>query len=463
MGVLCAKLSISYGLVIVSAFVQVSHKLGQCYNAPQIEAQNHSMTLIALGINHKTAPIDVREKVAFSPAEIPEALQDLASLTDTREVALLSTCNRMELYLRVDKDNVQQVFDWMERHKSLSREDLEDCHYIYQGEQAIAHMMKVACGLDSMVLGEPQILGQLKQAFSTARSAGTIGAHLERWFQQSFSVAKTVRTETDIGASAVSVAYAAVSLAKRLFSSLEGMTILFIGAGETIELVARHFNQHVKMNMIVANRTRERANELAEQYQAKTIALTEIPSHLAQADIVISSTASPLPILGKGLVEKAITERKHRPIFMIDLAVPRDIEMEVRDLADAYLYDVDDLQDVIQENMKVREKAAEQAKVIIADQSERFIHWRRSLDAVSTIKIFRNKYQKLADDELARSLAKLEQGENPEQILVELSRRLTNKFLHEPTRQLNEASSQGNTDSLLIARDLFSLEKQNKK
>lgn len=418
------------------------------------------MTLVAFGINHKTAPIEVREKIAFSPTEIPEALQALLLLPNSAEVALLSTCNRTELYLRLEDEDLSHIFNWLEQHKSLTRDELNAYHYLYQGEQAVAHMMKVACGLDSMVLGEPQILGQLKQSFKAARNTGTIGTYLERTFQQSFSVAKTVRTETDIGASAVSVAYAAVTLAKRLFSKLNSLNILLIGAGETIELVAKHFDEVADMNMIVANRSRERAAKLANQYQAEMITLTEIPAHLHRADIVISSTASPLPILGKGLVEKVIRERKHQPMFMIDLAVPRDIENEVRELADVYLYDVDDLQDIIQENIKVRESAAEQAKLIISEQSEGYMSWQRSLDAVSTIKTFRNKYQSLAEKELQRSLSRLEQGEAPEALLKELSHRLTNKFLHEPTRQLNDASGQGKTDSLLIARDLFSLEKK---
>ena len=418
------------------------------------------MTLVALGINHKTAPIEVREKIAFSPTEIPEALQAFLRLPNSAEVALLSTCNRTELYLRLEDEDLSHIFNWLEQHKSLTRDELNAYHYLYQGEQAVAHIMKVACGLDSMVLGEPQILGQLKQSFKAARNTGTIGTYLERTFQQSFSVAKTVRTETDIGASAVSVAYAAVTLAKRLFSKLNSLNILLIGAGETIELVAKHFDEVADMNMIVANRSRERAAKLANQYQAEMITLTEIPTHLHRADIVISSTASPLPILGKGLVEKVIKERKHQPMFMIDLAVPRDIENEVRELADVYLYDVDDLQDIIQENIKVRESAAEQAKLIISEQSEHYMSWQRSLDAVSTIKTFRNKYQSLAEKELQRSLSRLEQGEAPEALLKELSHRLTNKFLHEPTRQLNDASGQGKTDSLLIARDLFSLEKK---
>jgi len=421
------------------------------------------MTLIALGINHKTAPLDVREKVAFSPEQLPNALQDLIVLSTLKEAALLSTCNRMELYLHIKEDDINQVFDWLKSHKSLQENDLDGCHYIYIGEQAVSHMMKVASGLDSMVLGEPQILGQLKQAFSIARSAGTMGTHLERLFQQSFSVAKTVRTETAIGSSAVSVAYAAVTLAKRLFSTLDNTTALFIGAGETIELAARHFTEQASIKSIFANRTRERAGELANIHNGEAIALNEIPAHLAKTDIVISSTASPLPILGKGLMENVIIQRKHKPIFMIDLAVPRDVEAEVSELPDIYLYDIDDLQDVINENMKVRERAAVEAEIIIGKHSKRFMDWRRSLNAVSTIRNFRDKYQDLADIELNRSLARLEQGESAEQVIKDLSRRLTNKFLHEPTRQLSEAGSQGDTRSLVQARNLFALDQTTSK
>ena len=416
------------------------------------------MTLIALGINHKTAPLDVREKVAFSSEQLPSALQELIELSTLKEAALLSTCNRMELYLHIKESDVHHVMDWLKSHKCLEDDDLADCHYVYIGEDAVSHMMKVASGLDSMVLGEPQILGQLKQAFSIARTAGTMGTHLERLFQQSFSVAKTVRTETAIGASAVSVAYAAVTLAKRLFSTLENSTALFIGAGETIELAARHFTDQAKINTIFANRTREKAADLAKFHQGRAISLTEIPQYLAEADIVITSTASPLPILGKGLVENVIKQRKHKPIFMIDLAVPRDIEAEVSELPDIYLYDIDALQDVINENMKVRERAADEAKIIIAEHSKRFMDWRRSLDAVSTIRVFRDKYQDLANTELNRSLARLEKGEPADEVLKDLSRRLTNKFLHEPTRQLSEAGSQGDIESLNRARNLFSLD-----
>ncbi len=417
--------------------------------------------LVALGINHKTAPLNVREKVAFSAEQLPAALQDLVKLTTLKEVALLSTCNRMELHLNLAETDVNVVFDWLKDHKSLHENDLDGCHYVYIGEQAVSHMMRVACGLDSMILGEPQILGQLKQAFSIARSAGTMGTHLERLFQQSFSVAKTVRTETEIGSSAVSVAYAAVTLAKRLFSTLDNTTALFIGAGDTIELTARHFSEQANMRTIFANRTREKAGELAVQHKGKAISLSEIPAFLPKTDVVISSTASPLPIIGKGLVENVIKQRKHKPIFMIDLAVPRDIEAEVAELPDIYLYDIDDLQDVIDENIKVRERAAVDAQLIIDQHSERFMRWRRSLDAVSTIRVFRDKYQELADSELNRSLAQLEKGEPAETILKEMSRRLMNKFLHEPTRQLNEAGSQGDIESLERARNLFSLDEGN--
>jgi glutamyl-tRNA reductase len=407
------------------------------------------MTLVALGINHKTASLDVREKVAFSAEQLPLALQELIKLSTLHEAALLSTCNRMELYMHVQEADLTAVFDWIKNHKALSDQDLDGCHYLYLGEEAVKHLMKVASGLDSMVLGEPQILGQLKQAYSIARSSGTTGTHLERLFQQTFSVAKKVRTETEIGASAVSVAYAAVTLAKRLFSNLEETTALFIGAGETIELAAKHFTDQQTANTIFANRTRERAIELAEQFNGEAISLS---------DIVISSTASPLPILGKGLVENAIKQRKRKPIFMIDLAVPRDIEAEVRDLDDVYLYDVDALKNVVDKNIKVRERAAEQAITIIDKQAKEFMQWRRSLDTADTIKVFRDKYHQLAEQELQRSLSRLEQGENPEQLMTELTRRLTNKFLHEPTQKLNQASREGDKDSVHRVKNLFSLE-----
>jgi len=285
-----------------------------------------------------------------------------------------------------------------------------------------------------------------------------MGSHLERLFQQTFSVAKTVRTETDIGSSAVSIAYAAVTLAKRLFSTLDNTRALFIGAGETIELAARHFTEQADIHTFFANRTRKKSVELAERYQGEGISLPEIPGFLAKSDIVISSTASSLPILGKGMVEKVIKQRKHKPIFMIDLAVPRDIEVEVAELRDIYLYDIDDLQDEVDENIKVCERAAVDAERIIEEHAKRFMEWRRSLDAVSTIRVFRDKYQEMADVELSRSLARLETGETAEEILKDMSRRLTNKFLHEPTRQLTEAGSQGNIDSLEQARSLFSLD-----
>lgn len=418
------------------------------------------MTLIAFGINHKTASVAVREKVAFSVDQKHSALQDMISITSLSEAALLSTCNRMEMYLDLDGSDIAPILDWLCTHKSLEQTELQQCHYVHIGEDAIVHMMKVASGLDSMVLGEPQILGQLKEAFSIARTAGTIGSQLDRLFQQSFSVAKLVRTETKIGSSAVSVAYAAVTQANRLFSSLENTTALFIGAGNTIELAAQHFTKQATMNTIFANRTRERASRLAEQHQGKAIALSEIPEYLSSVDIVITSTASPLPILGKGLIEKVIKQRKHKPIFMIDLAVPRDIEAEVGDLPDVYLYDIDSLQNVINKNLAERQKAAVEAEVIIHKHSKRFMEWRRSLAAVSTIRSFRDKYQQLADSELKRSISKLNQGDKAEDVLAELSRRLTNKFLHEPTRQINEAGSQGDDESVSKARTLFSLDKK---
>ncbi|WP_455206065.1 glutamyl-tRNA reductase, partial [Kaarinaea lacus] len=307
------------------------------------------MTILAFGINHKTAPVSIREQVAFEPTQITDALKDLVSHPHVEEAAIVSTCNRTELYCGLDQLDQKVITSWMSQYHHLSESDLVPYIYAHPDQYAVRHALRVASGLDSMVLGEPQILGQMKDAYSAASHAGTLGGLLDRLFQHTFSVAKQVRTDTAIGASPVSVAFAAVSLAKQIFSNFEQHTALLIGAGETIELAARHLHEIGIGRMIIANRTVERAQTLAQEFNAYAISLPQIPAHLAEADIVISSTASPLPILGKGSVESALKARKHRPILMVDIAVPRDIEAEVGDLSDIYLYTVDDLQEIIQE------------------------------------------------------------------------------------------------------------------
>jgi len=415
------------------------------------------MAILALGINHNTASVDIREKVAFGPDIIAKALVSLKDVA--QESAILSTCNRVEIYVNDEEITEGELLNWICDFHDVDSADLRSSIYLYENEDAVIHIMRVACGLDSLVLGEPQILGQLKQAFTDAQEQGVVGGCLERLFHQAFSVAKQVRTDTAIGSSAVSVAYAAVTLAKRIFDNFEPVTALFIGAGETIELAARHLYNQGSRDIIVANRTVERAHDLAEVFNGEAISLTEIPNHLERADIVIASTASPLPILGKGLVESALKKRKHKPIFMVDLAVPRDIEAQVGELDDIYLYTVDDLQGVIQENLKARQQAAEEAEDIVQLQADRFMFWLRSLDSVAAIRAFRNKHYNNSERELKRSIESLDKGEDPEIVIRELIHRMNNKFMHDITTNLRHIGGEGAQEKLAIAREILGIDK----
>ncbi|HLA31828.1 MAG TPA: glutamyl-tRNA reductase [Pseudomonas sp.] len=416
------------------------------------------MAFIALGINHKTASVDVRERVAFTPEQLVEALQQLCQRTSSREAAILSTCNRSELYLEQDSLSADEVLAWLASYHQLSLEELRACAYIHADDEAVRHMMRVASGLDSMVLGEPQILGQMKSAFAVAREAGTLGPLLGRLFQATFSTAKTVRTDTAIGENPVSVAFAAVSLAKQIFADLHRSQALLIGAGETISLVARHlFDQGIK-RIVVANRTLERASNLAEQFGAHAVLLADIPAELVNSDIVISSTASQLPILGKGAVERALKQRKHKPIFMVDIAVPRDIEPEVGELDDVYLYTVDDLHEVIAENLKSRQGAAEAAEELVAIGAQDFMQRLRELAAVDVLKAYRQQAERLRDEELGKALRLLSNGSSAEDVLAQLARGLTNKLLHAPSVQLKKFSADGRVDALGVAQELFALD-----
>jgi len=415
------------------------------------------MTLLAFGINHKTAPVDIREKVAFAPEKLSLALQELTQQTPINEAAILSTCNRTELYCDLEDDNFQALIDWFSRFHDLSADDVKPYIYAHTDIDAVQHILRVASGLDSLVLGEPQILGQIKDAYSKANDAGTLGQQLNRLFQHTFTVAKQVRTDTAIGASAVSVAFAAVSLAKQIFSDLSEHTAMLIGAGETIELVARHLSEQNVSKIIVANRTVERAEVLARQFNAEAIALTDMPERLVDADIIISSTASQLPILGKGAVERALKKRKHRPMFMVDIAVPRDIEPEVSEFNDVYLYTVDDLQGVIEDNLKSRQEAAEQAEEIILLQTEHFMGWLRSLDAVDTIRQYRDQAEQARDDVLAQAQRQLASGKDAQEVMNEMARTLTNKLIHTPTSQMKQAAHEGRDIWLQHARECLGI------
>jgi len=417
------------------------------------------MSLLVLGLNHTTAPVEIRERVSFGPDIVAGALRALTEVEGVGEGVILSTCNRTEIYCHGSDLNPQTVSGWLARFHGLRREDIAPYLYVHEGEKAVAHLLRVASGLNSLVLGEPQILGQVKQAWQTARQAGTLGKILGRLFQHSFATAKQVRTDTAIGDSPVSVAFAAVSLSKQIFSDLAPLTALLIGAGETIELTARHLRQQGIGRIIVANRTVTRAHELAEQFDGFAISLTEIPAHLAEADIVISSTASPVPVLGKGTVESALKARRHKPIFMVDIAVPRDIEPEVRELEDVYLYTVDDLEEVIQENLRSRQQAAEQAAEIIEQRSAEFMAWLRSLDAVALIQSYRGQAEAIKQETLRKALRMVENGTHPEEALRYLANTLTNKLLHTPSSQLREAGSSGDRELLAAAHTLFQIER----
>ncbi len=419
------------------------------------------MAIFAFGINHKTAPVAIREQVAFTPEKLPKALTGMLEQSPASEAAIISTCNRTELYCELHANDSDALIRWFEDFHSLEHKALEPYIYSFTDQDAVKHILRVASGLDSLVLGEPQILGQIKDAYGTAADAGTIGRQLNRLFQHTFSVAKQVRTDTAIGSSPVSVAFAAVSLAKRIFANLQDHTALLIGAGDTIELVARHLKDQNIKKMIVANRTVERAQLLAEQFNAEAIALSDMPSRLVNADIIISSTASQLPILGKGAVESALKARKHRPIFMVDIAVPRDIETEVGDLRDVYLYTVDDLHDVIEEGQQSREQAAEQAEEIIENETQHFLGWLRSLDAVDTIRLYRDKADVIREEALQLAQKQLASGKDPAQVLQELARAITNKLVHDPSVQLNRAAYDGRNELLDMAQELFNLNSDN--
>lgn len=420
------------------------------------------MALLTLGINHRTAPLALRERVAFTPEHLPMAFEGLQACAGVDEAVILSTCNRTELYLNAPASQAEVVLGWLADYHGLAPADLEDAFYQFSDEETVRHLMRVACGLDSMVMGEPQIFGQLKDAYATAQKHSATGASLSRLFENSFSVAKRVRTDTSIGENPVSVAYAAVSMARHIFPDLRRNPALLIGAGRTVDLLAQHLRQAGAPDLIVANRTLERAQEVAARHGGRGILLSDIPEYLPAADIVIASTASQLPVLGKGAVERALKGRKHRPYFMVDLAVPRDIEPEVSQLDDVYLYTVDDLRQVVEENVRSREGAAQEAERLIEDGAEEFLYQLRALDAVATLKQFRQEAEQLRDREVARAIKALHNGGDPETLLRSLARGITNKLLHEPTAQVRRATADGRTEVTGWLRELFHLDDQNK-
>lgn len=400
-----------------------------------------SVNVLTFGLNHVSAPVSVRERVSFPLELVKPALAALRSAfgNGVREAAILSTCNRTEIYCAADPGVASELPAWLADFNRLEAGLLAPHLYQYQHNDAVRHAFRVASGLDSMVLGEPQILGQMKDAVRAAEQAGALGTLLHQLFQRTFSVAKEVRSQTAIGAHSVSMAAAAVRLAERVLGDLSCSNVLFIGAGEMIELCATHFAAVRPRQIAVANRTLERAETLAAQFDARTLKLSTLPDHLAEFDVVVSCTASSLPILGLGMVERAARVRRHRPMVMIDLAVPRDIEPEAGRLADVYLYTVDDLGRMVQSGTDARRAAVVQAEAIIEARVQHFMHWLSNRAIVPAIIDYQRSADALRQAELARARRLLARGDDPEAVLELLAHSLTHKYMHGPLAALNRS------------------------
>jgi glutamyl-tRNA reductase len=415
------------------------------------------MSLVVVGINHRTAPVDVRERVVFEPARVPDALRELASLDEIEEAVIVSTCNRTELYC-VTECGEAELATWLQNYHQLGS-SIRHCLYHHDDMRAVSHVFGVASGLDSMVLGEPQILGQLKDAYRAAQETGTTGPVLNRLFQAAFSVAKRVRTETEIGANAVSVASAAVAMAKTVFASFENRTALMVGAGETVALAARHLHADGLRRMIIANRSLERAQELAAEFQGFAIGLDDIGAHLREADIVVASTASPHAIITRDMAAAALRARKRRPIFMVDIAVPRDIEAAVAELEDVYLFTVDDLQSVVNENMENRRQAAREADRMIATEVDRFELQLRTRSAAPTIRRLRHEAERTREHTLEQARRMLAAGRGTDEVLEFLAATLTNRLIHAPSQRLREAAESGDERIIAAIAEIYRLDR----
>jgi len=404
------------------------------------------MNLLTLGVNHETAPVDIRETVSFTVERAQEAISELKALSLISECIILSTCNRTEIYCIIkDSKQQQDIHNWLHRFFDLEDNTLTPYLYIHHDLEAVKHIMRVSSGLNSLVLGEPQIFGQIKDAYNAAHKTDSVHQTLESLFQYIFKTVKQVRTDTAIGSSPVSVAFSAVSLSKQFFGDLSEQTALLLGAGETIELVARHLKEAKIGNLTIANRTYDRAHTLAESVGGYAIQLNEIDNHLHEADIVIGSTGSPSSILKQAQVIQALKQRKNRPMFMIDIAVPRDIEPSINELENVYLYTVDDLQEIIESNRASRQSAALEAEEIIELQANGFMTQQKAIQQVKPlIKQYRMQAMKLKDDALDHAMHQLEQGVKPEEIIKRLANQLTNKLIHTPTSKLHHAGIEGN-------------------
>ncbi len=394
-----------------------------------------------LSVNHQLAPVEVREKVSFAPQTLSHALEHLNNTAGIVACAILSTCNRAEIYAVIDVDNGKTILsDYLSNIHNIKPTELAPYLLYFENDAAISHICYVATGLDSLVLGEPQILGQLKDCYHIAKKAHTLNKLLEKIFQHTFSTAKKVRTDTQIGTSPVSVAYCAVKLSEKIFTDLTQQTIMLIGAGEMIELCAQHLSQKGVTNMIFANRTVENAKKISKPYNAKAVSLRQLSTYISTADIIISSTAALVPIIGKGLIETALKHRKYKPIFMLDIAIPRDIEVEVAQLDDVFLYTIDDLQQVVNNNIDNRQKEKTLAEEIITAQNKKFNTWLATLPNEEIVQSYRQNADQIKTTALAYALKKLENGGDGATIIKQLADQLTNKLLHMPFKNIKQAT-----------------------
>lgn len=421
------------------------------------------MPLRIFGVSHKTAPIAIREQVAIGDDQLADALSALRQCHGVLEALIVSTCNRTELYCDLDSNSNRHPLEWLVRYQGVELETISPHIYTIQDEFAVQHILRVASGLDSMVIGEPQILGQLKQAYRAAVSSGTAGKLLNKLLQHSFSVAKKIRTETAIGETPVSVAYAAVRLAKQIHGDLSKKTALLVGAGDTITLVANHLSSEGIGGLIIANRTLERATQLAARFDASALTLDEIPSQLSQADIIVSSTASRLAVITHDAIALSLRERRSDPIFIVDLAVPRDVEPTVADIDNVYLYTVDDLDKVINANVQLRQTAAIQAEEMVNIHAQDYMDWLQALDSTRTIVAYRRRADEIREELLQKARRRLVAGDDADKVLTTFANTLVNKLTHHSTVKLREATTDGRDDLLQNARELLDLSDETNK
>ena len=417
------------------------------------------MSILAYGLNYRTASVELRERVAFPEDYVTDALiQVKRDVAGVQEAAIISTCNRTELYCALHPEAEPDLAAWLTRYRPVSTSELQDASYTHWDQDAARHQIRVAAGLDSQVLGEPQIMGQVKAAYETARAYGTMGPELGLLSQIILRTAKEVRTQTDIGRNPISVAYAAVSLAQQIFSDLSTKRALLLGAGETIGLVAEHLASQGIGHMAIANRTLVNAELLAAKYEADYMQLTDVAERLAEFDIVIGSTGSSLPVVGKGAAEAAIKQRRRRPIFMVDIAVPRDIEAGVGELPDVYLYTIDDLSAIIEGNIAQRRQAAASAETFVHEGAKLFLRESRVQKDQALLRAFRDQAKAIQAESLARAKKDLQRGTDPERVLERLSNDLTNKLIHAPTMAIRDASADGRADLLDYLRILYDVD-----